>query len=221
MYSAYFIAAAHHLTGRSILPEIGERKGCTEEELARIEIRMGSVIPAELRAYYSELGSWFSFTPDIDQTGFRVAPLLDLESQQGFAQTIVEEAEHEIQSERPRVEPHLLRAEAERRANWFPFYNIGGGGYLLCLDLARDPHPVCYHEAVYWRGLSPSSWTFELAPSFTEFLQRWSRYCFSEPGSEITTFCMDRKGAFDWDSEHFNPKYDRGTTNAYPGAAGF
>jgi hypothetical protein len=214
VYSEYFTAAAHFLTARGILPEIGERKACAEEDLARAETRIGGAIPAELRAYYNELGDWFSFRPELEQNGFRVALLTDLHSQQDFAQEIMEEAEYEIRSLRPRNDPEALKAEAERRAHWFPFYNIGGGGYLLCLDTARNPSPVFYHEAVYWRAHPPSLWTFELAPSFAEFLRQWSRFCFSDPGCSLINFCMDRHGAFDWAPRHLGTKYDRGTTKA-------
>jgi hypothetical protein len=212
VYSQYFTAAAHFLTGRDILPEIRGQKACEEEDLARSEALTSCQIPAELRAYYREIGDWFMFIPDLGQTGFAVSAHNEVcwESS-SFAKTLLEDAEQAIQSKRPEYEPEFLRAEVERRFHWFPFYNIGGGGYLLCLDTTRDPSPVYYHEEGYWCGRAQSSRTFELAPSFTEFIRQWSRFCFSDPGCSIINFCMDRHGAFDWSPRHFDTKYDRGS----------
>ena len=103
----------------------------------------------------------------------------------------------------------MLIAESERRKRWFPFYGIGGGGYLLCLDLTKDPAPVCYYERICWVSQEPEFWNFELAPSFKDFITEWSNYSFSDPGCEIVSYCMDKVGKFDWSNSTkiFDPKY--------------
>ena len=53
-----------------------------------------------------------------------------------------------------------------------------------------------------WVALSPW-WDFVLASSFTEFVERWSRYHFLSPAGEWTSFCRERSGKFDWAPKHF------------------
>lgn len=207
MFKDYFIAAARHVSSQGFLPQIGELKPFDTHEIERFEKAASFEVPTELRQFYLEMGNHFGFQAHSDQSGFSVSSLYDLQYSKDFFQELADEVAHGLGQENPRNAPELLKAEAERRKNWFPFYNIGGGGYLLCLDLSKDPAPVCYHESVYWVYHDPSVWSFELASSFTDLLIQWSKFSFSDPGGDITSFCMDRAGKFDWSPEHFDPRF--------------
>ena len=220
MYREYFCAAAHFLAARNVLPEIWLGTPCSEDDLRAVEVRIAGKLPQELREYYEELGDWFRFSPEKELNGLGLAPMSDLMERAEFARFVQEQAEEAIRSGLAELDPGVIRAEAERRTKWFPFDRIGGN-YLLCLDLGRDPSPVCYYEAAQWRALAPAHWRFELAPSFSDFIRQWSRYCFSYPANrDYTAFCRDRFGSFDWAPEHFDPSFDRGTTELLPNREG-
>jgi len=83
-----------------------------------------------------------------------------------------------------------------------PFYGFVGGGDYLCLDLSARTPAVRFYESQAWVAL-PHRWDFVLSPSFTEFVEQWSRYHFLTPAGEWTSFCRERSGLFDWRPEHF------------------
>jgi hypothetical protein len=50
---------------------------------------------------------------------------------------------------------------------------------------------------------SPQTWNFVLAKSFTEFVEKWSRYYFLAPKADWLNICSFLEGTFDWSPEHF------------------
>lgn len=204
MFSSYFAAASDHLRQIGWNPLIILGESITERDIEAVDRSTDQRMPSDLRRFYLELGDAFRFEPDDrpDSTVSGWAPMCLLDHaihNRGFSEQIEEEAFREIKKTLPRVDPKLLRKEAERRKEWVPFYDFTGGGDLLCLDaLGR----VRFYEALYWSATS-ETWSFVLAESFTDFVERWSRYCFITPGSSWASFCIGRSGIFDWSPEYF------------------
>lgn len=182
----------------------------SESDLDLINQRTDHPMPSELRCFYIEMGDAFLFTPDdvpdSPLTGWTANHLDDYAIwNNGFHTAIEEETTGEIASGRSRVDPKLLRAEAERRKRWIPFYGFNGGGDVLCLD---SDGKVRFYEALYWRSC-PETWDFVLADSFDDFVVKWSKYSFVEPNCFWTSFCVGLSGVFDWSPQHFPPAVDR------------
>jgi hypothetical protein len=150
-------------------------------------------MPADLRRFYVEMGDGFEFVPhDIPKS-----PLDGWERNwrndytvwnKGFYTAIEEEGSREIASSRPRVDLQLLREEAQRRRKWIPFYGFNGGGDFLCLDLEGK---VQFYQTMDWTASPTLCSGFILADSFTDFVERWTKYSFVAPGSGCgwTSFC--------------------------------
>ena len=183
----------------------------SERDLRASDASTDFPMPLELRQFYLELGDGFAFLPDEGDTshlvGWDYMHLADHKIwNNGFGGAIEEEAMREIEQPSPRTNPELLKQEMARRKRWMPFYGFVGGGDVLCLDLNMSPPAVRFYEAQVWTAL-PHRWDFVLAASFTEFVERWSRYHLLSPSGGWTSFCRERAGLFDWAPEHF-PRVD-------------
>jgi SMI1 / KNR4 family (SUKH-1) len=192
-----------------------QARAVSEADIALADERTGRPMPGQLRCFYTEMGDAFEFVPDdvpnSPLDGWVPNHLSDYEIwNSGFSTAIEEEADEEIQSRRPRVEPKLLREEAERRKLWVPFYGFVGGGDVLCLD---SEGKVRFYEALVWRAC-PNTWDFVLADSLIDFVEKWSRFCFVAPGCNWTSFCTECSGIFDWAPSHFSLGIPRGKVGA-------
>jgi len=204
MYSEHFHAASDYLRGLGMTPVMKPGTPVSSAAIDEVDLNLTKRMPRELRHFYLELGDGFQFKPGEELAGWEPIWLSDhVIHNRGFDDQIEEEAAGGLQRS---AEPSLLRAEAERRKNWICFYGFIGGGDLLCLD---ESGAVRFYEALFWRAC-PSTWDFSLAPSFTEFVQRWSRYCFVSPAGGWTSFCSGRSGEFDWAPAWFASGVDRG-----------
>lgn len=203
MFLEYFIQAKEHLLKMGRNPILTMGRPLPEVEIIAADHKTDYPMPSELREFYLEMGDGFSFSPDrVEYFGSGWYPILLADHtvhNRGFFEQIEEEALGEIDSPSPRVDIALLREEANRRKKWIPFYGFIGGGDLLCLDTDGS---VRFYEALYWRN-HPNTWNFVLAGSLSEFIRNWSNFCFTNPGAEWASFCMDRSGAFTWDTSYF------------------
>lgn len=209
-YRKLFIAAKEFLLLQGMKPVLWNKKGVWEVDLDLVNQRTDHPMPAELRRFFLEMGDAFMFTPDdvpdSPLGGWSPIHLDDYAIYNKDFHTQIEwEASEEIASSRPRVDPTLLRAEAERRKLWVPFYGFVGSGDVLCLDAEGK---VRFYEASYWRS-APETWDFVLADSFDDFVTKWSGYSFVEPKVCWPTFCTGRSGVFDWSPQHFPSGVER------------
>jgi hypothetical protein len=215
MFSEHFIQAEDRLRKQGLNPKLlrrGER--LSEADIQAVDQRTDRPMPAELRTFYLEMGDSFEFVPsdipDSPLDGWEPNWLSDYATwNKGFSTAIEEEVSRELASSHPRVEPEVLRQEAERRKKWIPFYGFVGGGDVLCLDAAGK---VQFYQAMDWTALPDFCHGFVLADSFTDFLVRWSKYSFVAPGGGCgwTSFCWNRSGVFDWAASCFPQGIVRG-----------
>lgn len=213
MFAEFFHAAEKHLRSVGKVPDLSVGVSVSEEQLNEVACLIDRPIPNELRTFLREMGDMYGFSPSEEQSGFRIGYLDDYQySVAGFAESLREEAP----PERCRVHaPEVVAAELKRREQWFPFYNFGGGGHMLCLDLNEVPSPVRNYECVYWPNDPIETWSFQLADSLIDFVRQWSRFCFAEAkGVTLINLAMGASGRFDWSPSRFDPIYDRGTTDA-------
>ena len=207
MFLEHFVAAKEHLQSLGLQADVVMGTRPVRQRLVRVDQKIDLPMPKELRDFYLELGNGFRFVPDTNPNSELVAwEAMHLAQHticnQGFGQQLEEDAMVEVNSARPRADPDLLRKEISLRKKWMPFYGFVGGGSYLCLDLSEPVPAVRFHETLYWYAI-PQTWSFILAPSFTEFVEKWSRYHFLSPSGEWTSFCSGRSGVFDWAPEHF------------------
>jgi hypothetical protein len=211
VFREYFIAAQDFLRKQGLNPILWRAKSVSQADIARVDQLTDRPMPAELRRFYTEMGDAFEFVPDdvpnSPLEGWEPNHLSDYAIwNKGFFSQIEEEVSREIGSNRPRVEPGLLRHEAERREQWTPFYGFSGGGDVLCLD---SEGKVQFYQAMDWTAC-PDLCSFVLADSLPDFVERWSKYSFVAPGSSWTSFCWGRSGIFDWSPGHFPRQAARG-----------
>jgi len=212
MYLEKFIEARSVLRKQGLDPLLWQGKPLSEKDLDAVDQRTDYSMPAELRRFHLEMGDGFEFIPNDDPEtpldGWTRNCLHDYATwNKGFHMAIEEEAEDEIASSRPRADPRLLQEEVERRKKWIPFYGFNGAGNVLCLDAEGK---VRFYEAASWVAL-PQSWDLVLADSFTDFVEKWSRYCFVAPGSGSSwdSFLVNHSSSFDWSPSHFPRGFDR------------
>lgn len=219
MFLEYFLRASDNLRNAGLQSAVKIGSAVSEDYLKALDLETDLPMPKELRQFYMELGDGFTFIPDdvsdSSLVGWEPMRLRDHKGCNiGFMGQIEEEAMHEINSPRPRADPVRLRDEMARRKQWVPFYGFVGGGDYLCVDTSETPNPIRSYESLSWRS-SPQTWDFILAPSFTEFVERWSRYNFLTPSGEWTAFCQGRSGQFDWKPQHF-PQIGTGVNKSRP-----
>jgi hypothetical protein len=176
-------------------------------DIEKLDGITGLQMPLELREFYLEMGDGFQFIPDTNPksglVGWEPMSLADHElNNRGFRNHVEEEAMSGLHNHSPRADPQNLRKEMERRKNWMPFYGFVGGGACLCLDLSTSPPAVMFHESAYWWAV-PQTWSFILAASLIEFVERWGHYHFLSPAGAWTSFCSELSGQFDWAPKHF------------------
>ena len=215
MYREYFIAAKEFLQQQGMNPVQRQKRDVSEADIDLIDRRTDRPMPSELRRFYLEMGDAFQFlpndTPDSALDGWEPNHLDDYAIwNKDFYTAIEEELSRELGSTRPRVEPGVLREEAERRKKWTPFYGFNGGGDVLCLDAEGK---VQFYQAMDWTAHLDCCNGLVLADSFTDFLVRWSKYSFVCPGEGEgwTAFCWNRSGVFDWLPAHFPHGVVRGS----------
>jgi len=213
VYREYFIAAKDYLQQHGMNPVLRQKRVVSEAEMDLIDQRTDRPMPSDLRRFYIEMGDAFHFVPndvlDSPLEGWEPNHLDDYAIwNKGFHTAIEEEVSREIASSRPRVHPDILREEGERRKKWIPFYGFVGGGDVLCLDADGK---VQFYQVMDWTALPNLCNGFVLADSFTDFIERWSKYSFVVPGSVCgwTSFCWNRSGVFDWSPSHFPRGVDR------------
>jgi hypothetical protein len=207
MFLEYFIRAREYLSQHGLKPGMVMGAPVSEHELNALDKETDLPTPPELRHFYVEMGDGFRFDPaESDLSGLVGWDPMRLADHRicniGFGGEIEREAMSEIGKPTPRTDPALLKEEMQRRKLWMPFYGLVGGGDYLCLDLSVSPPSVRFYESLVWVAV-PWTWDFILAPSFTEFVERWSRYHFLTPAGEWTSFCTERSGRFDWAPEYF------------------
>ncbi len=174
----------------------------SENDLSGLDNKTDFPMPPELRQFYLEVGDGFAFVPnDSDASklvGWEYMHLADHKIwNKGFGNAVQGEAMREIGKSLPNTNSELLAQEVARRKLWMPFYGFVGGGDVLCLDLSMNPPAVRFHEALSWVALA-ETWDFLLATSFTEFVERWSRFHFVSPPGGWTSFCRGCSGRFEW-----------------------
>jgi hypothetical protein len=211
VFREYFIKAEDILRKQGLNPLLRRGEPLSEADIDAVNQRTDHPMPAELRRFYIEMGDGFKFAPnDISESpldGWERNWLSDYAIwNKGFHTAIEEEVTREIASSRPRVDPQLLREEAERRKKWIPFYGFVGAGNVLCLD---SEGKVQSYQAMDWTASPDLCRGFVLADSFTDFVARWSKYSFVAPGCGWTSFCWNRSGVFDWSPAHFPHGFDR------------
>jgi len=206
MFREYFIAAQDFLRQQGLRPLLRQGEPVSEADIDAVDQRTDYPMPAQLRRFYIEMGDGFEFLPndvqDSSLEGWERNWLNDYAIwNKGFRTAIEEEVSREIANGRPRVDPQLLREEAERRKRWIPFYGFVGGGDVLCLD---SEGKVQFYQAMDWTALPAFCGGFVLADSFFDFVVRWSKYSFVAPGCGWTSFCWNESGVFDWSPSHFS-----------------
>lgn len=212
MFKELFLDARDYLNQRGFKATLIMGVPVTEAEISAVDSLTDFPMSLELKRFYSELGDGFEFRVegrdnDCDMVGWEPMRLADHQiANTGFGQQLEEEALRELGRTSPRVNEALLKKEVVRRKQWMPFYGFAGGGNYLCLDLSMTPHPVCFYEALVWPSRI-KTWDFILAHSFTDFVQRWSRFHYLTPSGEWTSFCQERTGQFDWDAKYFPPAF--------------
>lgn len=213
MFTEYFQAAERHLRSIGTIPEIQRGRPVSEEQLDDVERIIKRPIPIELRTYFREMGDGYYFKPTEEQEAFMIGWLGDYRYKvAGFAEVLREEAPPGANRAHS---AEVVAQELARREQWFPFYNFGGGGYMFCLDLNISPAPVRYYERCYWPTDHSDHWDLLMADSLFDFIRQSSRFCFSDAkGVTLINLAMSERGRFDWSPRHFDPAYDRGTTEA-------
>ena len=213
MFTEFIAAAEKHARSIGKTPEIRVGRPVSDEDLDEVERTIGRQIPGELRTYFRELGDGYSFSPAEDQNGFMIGWLGDYRYKvRGFVDALRFEAGPE---QSYRNSPEIVARELARRERWFPFSNFGEGGYMFCLDLNEAPAPIAYYERVWWPNDPIETWEFRAADSLLEMVRQWSRHCFSNvDGYTLIAYASGACGRFDWAPSHFDPVYDRGTTEA-------
>ena len=216
MYREYFIAAKEFLQQQGMKPAFWQKGAVSEADLNLVDQRTDHPMPSELRRFYIEMGDAFQFIPnDIPNPPLEVWEPNHLDDyaiwNKGFHKVIEEEVSREIAGGHPRVHPDILLQESERRKKWIPFYGFNGGGDVLCLDAEGK---VQFYQAMDWTALPEFCGGFILADSFTDFVERWSKYSFVLPGSVCgwSSFCWNCSGVFDWSPSHFPPVVYRGNS---------
>ncbi len=207
MFAKYFTDARENLRRLGFQAAIRMGTLVLEDHLLNLDLQTDLPMPPELRRFYLELGDGFEFIPDesdeVNRVGWEPMHLSDHRiCNMGFYSQIEEGAMQELNGRHPRVNPDQLKEEMEKRKKWMPFYGFIGGGDYLCLDLSVNPPTVRFYAAFTWMA-TPATWDFVLAPSFTDFVERWSRYNFLSPSGAWTSFCHELSGQFDWKPEHF------------------
>ena len=207
MFLELFLHAHERLSQRGLRPRVVMGAPVSESEIKALDADTEFPMPQALRQFYLELGDGFMFIPDDSERpeliGWEPMHLEDHKiCNKGFGSRIEDEVAREVGSGLPRTEPALLNKEMARHKLWLPFYGFIGGGDYLCLDMNTTSPSLRLYQAVVWVAI-PNTWDFVLASSFSEFVERWSRFCFVSPKGGWTTYCEDFSGRFDWSSEHF------------------
>ena len=168
-----------------------ERDAPAEEEaVAAVEASLTARLPDALRRTFTEgasrlVVSWHLGTLRPSEPTLRelsegameldVAQLLDLEETRQEWESNAETRVEDLREMRAHgnAESDTEEESASRAANvWrgkLPFLRVSNGD-LVAIDLEAPNHPVCYldHDHEEFHGL-------RLAPTFTEFMARWSR----------------------------------------------
>lgn len=225
MYLEYFLRAREHLSQHGWQPRVVMGKPVSESDLKAVDAEIGVPMPSELRQFYLELGDAFHFITDesgkYPRYGWGHMHLGDhVGCNKNFRREVETAAVHLFMDNKfpeadesgklPPItgkdfymETALLKQEMERRFSWVPFWGFGGGGPYLCLDLHTEPPVVRAYTDRFW-VTSPKTWDFVVARSFTEFVEKWSRFHFLEPHGVDWPWIFDfQEGTFDWSPEHF------------------
>jgi hypothetical protein len=186
-------------------PAIEWGRPVTEAELDELDRKTDFPMPVELRQFYLEMGDAFWFKPDGDNeelSGWDPAHLGDYEiNNRGFGDSLEDDVHRFLSHPNCRADRASLLAEVEKRKRWIPCYDFIGNGSVLCID--GNTGAIRYHESICWDSC-PDTWDFNIAPSFTDFVKRWSKFHFVCPSScGWNSFCDGLTGTFDWDPKHF------------------
>jgi hypothetical protein len=205
VFTKYFSESKNRLKKLGFNPKMVRLGGrVSESDIVLIEKTTNRPMPPELRAFFLEMGDRFTFIPDDSPgsplyNGWPPISLGDYEQsnkESGLSSEIDVYVSQELESNSSRVNPDLLRQEAERRKAWIPFY---GGTDRLCLDAEGK---VQFFQAEAWTADCSG---FLLAESFLDFFMKCSKYSFVVPEgvSYWDSFCYDKVGVFDWSPSLF------------------
>jgi len=212
MYRPYFESSARFLRQKGISAELYDGRPVSESELTMLSDTLGVAVPDELLGFLRELGDGFKFQWDLPSNGDLMSFGLS------FLDDIIREREWIPQDLREVAAngPANVAEEAMRRLGWLPVMGVGDGGYEFCLDTSLHPAPVSYY-VTYWKDC-PETWKVITADSLPDLVRNWSRYCFSDPpvgGGHVslTQIAEELDQNFDWAPSHFDPQFDRGTSD--------
>lgn len=234
-------AAINHLERLGIEYEIdiGRVRQISDAKITAFEDKLGEPLPMEYKAYLKELGDGFQFrytTPIqfLEEMAERVP--LDPESSIGRTRSAQLREQHDngwsldyfydtVMEWDGRgddlAESEIIRYlntdgeeyvnECRRRRRWFSIMGIGCGGYTLNYDYGTNIGAIRYHD-IRMPGYQASA---HVANSLDDWMEKWSRYAFSNPISPETgiqwhsfdSYCYGISGEFPWDDEHFLPAF--------------
>lgn len=226
-FDALFDKVAEFLTARGAQVHRSDGRRLTQGELDEFENALALRLPAEYREYLSDLGNGFDFqynwtwAPDKDAELFHwgLSFIEDVQIEREEAKEILDAIVSGHGADygfRPSSSEEI--EYARKRLQWLPISDIGGGGYVFSLDTSETPSPIRYQD-VHYEATAPIESSMIVATSLTDWIQQWSRYCFSDPAPKgmpysFTSFASSRPGLFDWAPHNFLPTLDRNANGA-------
>jgi SMI1 / KNR4 family (SUKH-1) len=220
-YNSIFDDVSQFLAERGVSVVRSDGELLSPSEISEFEAELGLRLPQDLKRYLSEVGDGFSIQYEwpseygIELFDWSIAPMEEVLAERDEAKEILEAI---ISGEGSDfgfedVSPEQIAA-ARQRLGWLPLYGLGEGGYVFALDSSNEPPPIRFFD-IHYGAVAPVSSSLILAPSFTDWIRNWSRFCFSKPAPsgkpyEFSTFAESRSGLFNWAPENFLAALDRG-----------
>jgi hypothetical protein len=207
MYYEILQEVSQYLRGRGLRPEVVIGDPVDRDMLSKLEDDYCVTLPEDYRVFLAELGDGFYFRLEDGSISCGFERVSDSFAELKFIRTCID---YDARQEHVRNNPFQeVVAEAERRRKWFPIFNIGGGGYLFCIDCSSPEGAIRNYDSVYWPNDDKEEWSFRMADSFFEFFKTWSDYCFSEPPGTLINHALHGRGQFQWDSYDFPIEFRR------------
>jgi hypothetical protein len=211
-YEKTFNDVADHLSNQNISVDIIEGEKLSPSELENLQDTLKVTLPTELKKYLSELGDGFglqySFGDDV--LGWGLDHTEDIIDER---EDFLEKLESIIDGSGEDYGYHNVTshdiATAKQKLSWLPIYGIGLGGSVFCIETNSQSNGIHFVDTSY-EILMPSNKAFTLSFSLNQFIEDWSRYCFSNPSStHFTTFAHNKAGPFEWDPKIFLKQFDQ------------
>jgi SMI1 / KNR4 family (SUKH-1) len=219
-FNTLFDDVSQFLAERGITVDRCDGDILSSSAISEFEAELGLRLPTELRQYLTEVGDGFSLQYEwqtehgTDLFDWSISPIEDILAEREEAKDILEAITDGNGSDYgfEDVSPEQIEA-ARLRLAWLPVHGVGDGGYVFAMDSSSEPAPIRFFD-IHYGAVTPVASSLILAPSLTQWVRSWSRFCFSKPAPggkpyEFATFAASRSGLFDWAPENFLSALDR------------